>query len=98
MADEQIQSDAEFLGETLALAQRLGCKIHEEKKIVPWEIASRFTLILPDTRLISVQRMQPRGEALLAVLRAAAPYLEKISRENNCCQTNLLATETRNED
>jgi hypothetical protein len=82
-------TDDEFLKTALLAAAHYGCVFHEETCAPPRrsitdgvavaETEYRYTIILPDGRLVTCLPWHPRKQALLRVCRAAVPYLRQIS-------------------
>lgn len=101
--------DDEFVKGILLECANRECVFHEEIS-APWwgkkleitdgaagtEKLSRFSILLPDTRLISSIRFQSRRAALSTICQAVKPYLDAFRREelgkricvkchHNCC-------------
>lgn len=75
---EEIELPENFVRDTLKRASAFGCVMREE---TDYYQQSRFTAILPDTRLISMQLYLPRKTALIRICQALAPYLDKLEAE-----------------
>lgn len=80
-------TDDEFLKAALIAAAELGCVFHEELaetvRVTSAEAGEsrrcRFTLILPDGRLVTSIQLEERRAALVRVCRAAVPYLREVA-------------------
>ncbi len=75
-----------FAADVLLAAGERGFVFHEEKS----GSHSRFSVILPDTRLVSSVRYEPRLAALETICRTLVPYLAQFDPRNRIGPPTVL--------